>query len=156
MENRKGRKIGGKILALLMGLAGISILTATVFADCQVMNFFPGEISFVFSAFGPTVKLNLLASDKDYTKASSWFEGGVKGEDFSLPKVTFYNLSIPKLGIEDAVVAIGGEDLNQHLVQYPGTALPGHLGNAVIFGHSILPRFYDPKNIFLFFHFYLL
>jgi len=30
MENRKGRKIGGKILALLMGLAGISILTATV------------------------------------------------------------------------------------------------------------------------------
>jgi len=91
-------------------------------------------------------EIEFLASDKDYTKASSWFEGGVKGEDFSLPKVTFYNLSIPKLGIEDAVVAIGGEDLNQHLVQYPGTALPGHLGNAVIFGHSILPRFYDPKK----------
>lgn len=83
---------------------------------------------------------------EDYTKASNWFVGGAKKEDFSLPKVAFYNLSIPKLRIEDAVVAIGGEDLNEHLIQYPGTALPGQVGNAVIFGHSILPRFYDPKN----------
>jgi len=63
-----------------------------------------------------------------------------------LPKVTFYNISIPKLRIDNAVVAIGGEDLNEHLIQYPGTALPGRRGNAVIFGHSILPRFYDPKR----------
>ena len=32
------------------------------------------------------------------------------------------------------------------LIQYPGTALPGRPGNSVIFGHSILPIFYNPKE----------
>jgi len=43
-------------------------------------------------------------------------------------------------------VAIGGEDLSKSLIQYPGTATPGKRGNAVIFGHSILPIFYNPKD----------
>ena len=60
--------------------------------------------------------------------------------------MSFYTVTIPKLKIENAVVAIGGEDLSKNLVQYPGTALPGKNGNAVIFGHSILPIFYNPKN----------
>ncbi|MGB9911434.1 MAG: sortase [Microgenomates group bacterium] len=61
-------------------------------------------------------------------------------------KITDYNLSIPKLGIKNAVVKIGGEDLSQSLIQYPGTALPGEYGNVVIFGHSVLPQFFNPKN----------
>jgi len=43
-------------------------------------------------------------------------------------------------------VAIGGDDLSHNLVQYPGTALPGKNGNTVIFGHSILPIFYNPQD----------
>jgi len=61
-------------------------------------------------------------------------------------KITHYNISVPKLKIESAVVAIGGEDLSESLIQYPGTALPGEYGNTVIFGHSVLPQFYNPKN----------
>jgi len=61
-------------------------------------------------------------------------------------KITHYNISVPKLKIENAVVAIGGEDLSESLIQYPGTALPGEYGNTVIFGHSVLPQFYNPKN----------
>lgn len=61
-------------------------------------------------------------------------------------KITHYNLSIPKLKIENAVVQIGGENLEESLVQYPGTALPGEYGNVVIFGHSVLPQFFNPKN----------
>lgn len=61
-------------------------------------------------------------------------------------KITHYNISIPKLKIENAVVAIGGEDLSESLIQYPGTALPGEYGNTVIFGHSVLPQFYNPKK----------
>ncbi len=99
------------------------------------------------SLLSPVAKEDMdIFYEQDYTKASNWFVGGATREDFTLPKVSFYNLSIPKLRIEDAVVAIGGENLDEHLIQYPGTALPGQLGNAVIFGHSILPRFYDPKN----------
>jgi sortase A len=79
----------------------------------------------------------------DYTKASNWFP---TEENFEVSKVRYYNLSVPKLGIEDATVSIGGEDLSKSLIQYPGTALPGKRGNAVVFGHSILPQFFDPKN----------
>jgi sortase A len=64
----------------------------------------------------------------------------------SSDKIIAVNVSESKLKIEDAVVAIGGEDLSKSLVQYPGTALPGKNGNAVIFGHSILPIFFNPKN----------
>ena len=82
----------------------------------------------------------------DYTQASTWFPGGATKEDFGSSKVDFYTITIPKLKIESASVAIGGEDLSKSLIQYPGTALPGKRGNSVIFGHSILPIFYNPKD----------
>ena len=81
----------------------------------------------------------------DYTQASNWFQG-VNKNDFISSKIEYYTISIPKLKIDSATVAIGGEDLSSHLIQYPGTALPGKHGNSAIFGHSILPIFYDPKN----------
>lgn len=81
----------------------------------------------------------------DYTKASNWYP--------TLPdlppqpsKITHYTLSVPKLEIEGAVVQIGGEDLMKSLIQYPGTALPGQYGNVVVFGHSVLPQFFNPEN----------
>ncbi len=82
----------------------------------------------------------------DYTQASNWFKGGASKEDFTTSKVSYYTVTVPKIKIENAVVAIGGEDLSEHIIQYPGTALPGKRGNAVLFGHSILPIFYNPKN----------
>ncbi|MDP1710014.1 MAG: sortase, partial [bacterium] len=72
--------------------------------------------------------------------------GGATKADFSASKVEYFTISIPKLKIDKATVAIGGEDLSKHIIQYPGTALPGKRGNSVLFGHSILPIFYNPKN----------
>lgn len=81
----------------------------------------------------------------DYDQPTNWFPSAPK-----LPshpsKITAYNLSIPKLKINRAVVKIGGESLSESLIHYPGTALPGQYGNGIIFGHSILPQFYNPKN----------
>ena len=34
----------------------------------------------------------------------------------------------------------------ESLIQYPGTALPGQYGNPVVFGHSVLPQFFNPQN----------
>lgn len=86
-------------------------------------------------------------SDVDYTKATNWFEGGEgKGPAVWDTNVSYYTISIPRLKISNAIVTLGGEDLKESLIQYPGTALPGHAGNGVIFGHSILPQFYNPKN----------
>ncbi len=132
------------VFSFLLGLVGVLILGFTLY---PIISYELNNRSSLSGLLSPVVEEDVdIFYEKDYTKASNWFVGGAKIEDFSLPKVAFYNLSIPKLRIEDAVVAIGGEDLNEHLIQYPGTALPGQVGNAVIFGHSILPRFYDPKN----------
>lgn len=61
-------------------------------------------------------------------------------------KITHYTISIPKFDIEDAVVEIGGQDLSKSLIHYPNTALPGELGATIIFGHSVLPQFFNPDN----------
>ena len=80
----------------------------------------------------------------DYTKASNWFPDQPQSHLNLAGRIYF--LSIPKLKIVDATVKIAGEDLNKSLIHYGGTGLPGDYGAAVIFGHSILPQFYDPRN----------
>lgn len=81
----------------------------------------------------------------DFTKVSNWFVNAPKLPP--LPsKITHYSLSIPKLKIVNATVKIGGDDLKESLLQYEGTAFPGQFGNSVIFGHSVLPQFFNPKN----------
>lgn len=82
----------------------------------------------------------------DLTKASNWFKADVETGGTIPSSIEYYTLSIPKLKIERATVKIGGEDLSESLIHYKGTASPGRSGNAVIFGHSVLPQFFDPKN----------
>src|SRR5579862_1381781 len=57
-----------------------------------------------------------------------------------------YYISIPSLGIEDAYVSTLDNNVNLHLIHFPGTALPPNVGNAAIFGHSTLPQWFDPHN----------
>jgi len=87
----------------------------------------------------------------DYTQLSNWFVASAnEGSSLSLSILSSnspsYQISIPILKIQDAVVEIGSQDLKKSLIQYPQTALPGQLGNGVIFGHSVLPQFFNPKS----------
>jgi len=85
------------------------------------------------------------AEDVDLTKASNWFsERGFF--DLSTSKIRYYNLTIEDLKINNALVVIGGEDLSKNLIHYPGSSYPGKNGNSVIFGHSVLPSFFDPND----------
>ncbi len=94
---------------------------------------------------GPEVIDNI-----DYTKIDNWFSKPIPtSSNLKNPfdqNPSTYTLSIPKLNIEDMIVTIGGENLDKTLIQYKGTAYPGELGNPVIFGHSVLPVFYNPKS----------
>jgi sortase A len=134
-----------KAVGFISAVAGLGVLSFVLFPI--VSYSVDGSTSFK-SYLSPVPGEQILSVESvDYTKASNWFEeDNVVFETAETSKVRFYNLSIPKLGIEDATVAIGGEDLSESLIQYPGTALPGKRGNAVIFGHSILPQFYNPKD----------
>lgn len=93
---------------------------------------------------GPVFVDEVVNTSLDYTDSSSWFTGAPKTQEAA--RYAVYTLSIPKLGIDHAVVRSDHTDLKQSLIQYAGTALPGELGNTVIFGHSVLPQFFNPKN----------
>lgn len=82
----------------------------------------------------------------DFTRPENWFPTANYQREETPSRITHYTLSIPKFNIEDAVVTINGDDLSKSLIHYPGTALPGKPGATVIFGHSILPQFFNPKN----------
>jgi sortase A len=94
-----------------------------------------------------TIRPKIIQNDLDYTDLSSWFGEGEQAS--ALANVTTetkdYVISIPSLDVEDAVVKIGGTNLDNNLIQYPGTAEPGQYGAPVVFGHSILRQFYNPS-----------
>lgn len=110
-----------------------------------ILNYEVKSQKFTKQLISPVEVLGESTTVVDYSRPSTWFPTAP-----SLPpkpsKITHYTLSIPKLKIEKAVVEIGGEDLMKSLIQYPGTALPGQYGNTVVFGHSVLPQFFNPKN----------
>jgi sortase A len=142
-----------RVAALVSGISGIVILTGVLYPILSYNSTYSQNYTKLISPIGSTAEkiqgavTTTTTNDRvDYTQASNWFPGGAKKEDFSTSKVDYYTITIPRLKINSATVAIGGEDLSKSLIQYPGTALPGKRGNSVIFGHSILPIFYDPKN----------
>jgi len=111
----------------------------------QVNEFesFPSAVKTV-SAAEPTFVPEMINTTLDYTDSEVWFP-----QDHSTSRqhsTATYTLSIHKLGIDRAVVKNDHTDLKESLIQYPGTAMPGDLGNTVVFGHSVLPQFYNPKN----------
>ncbi len=143
-----------RIAAIISGISGIVILVGVIYPIVSYNSTYSKKHTKLISPIGnadssvrgANVQTATTNNQADYTQASSWFVGGASKSDFSYSKVEYYTMSIPKLKIADAQVAIGGEDLSHSLIQYPGTALPGKRGNSVIFGHSILPIFYNPKN----------
>ncbi len=80
----------------------------------------------------------------DYTNAQTWFP--LPSTAQSTQSVSFYTLSIPKIGVNNAVVSTKDTNLAEHMVQYNSKATPPEKGNAIIFGHSTLPQLYNPKD----------
>lgn len=93
-----------------------------------------GDFSFSeLQAFGPAK--DVVVQDRQ-----------VSSQRQNIPQ--YFYITISKLGIEKALVETNAGDLdpNDALGHYPGSALPGEVGNSFIFGHSVLPMFYSPKN----------
>ncbi len=83
---------------------------------------------------------------RDYNKAQNWLPGAYRSMEVSEQGLSYYNISIPRLRIENAEVGTLDTDLSSHLVHFPGTSIPGSKGTAVVFGHSTLPQWFNPKD----------
>ena len=81
------------------------------------------------------------------TSGNDWLpDAGQYREVGITTEISNYSLSIPTLGIDSAYVSTTDNNVNLHLVHFPGTAIPPNVGNAAIFGHSTLPQWFDPHN----------
>jgi sortase A len=134
-----------RICATIMVASGFVIIFTTIFPIISYEWEAAQKYPMLISSLVDEKTADFKFTKKDSTKLSSWFDDN-KGKDFVSQRVSFFTLSVPKLRIDNATVAVGTEDLSQYLILYPGTALPGKIGNTVVFGHSILPQFFDPKN----------
>lgn len=82
----------------------------------------------------------------DYTQIGIWFPTMKQDEYKPRIELKEYSLSIPKLGIRDARVQVGGDDLKKGLIHYLPRAMPGEFGNVTVMGHSTLPQLYNVKD----------
>ena len=127
------------IPAILPALAVFIILTQFV-------------IPFVFFKTATSFSKPISQSVLGYAAGFSEFEFvelGANAPSFSAANVPkYFYLTIPKLSIEKAAVETNPTSLSpdEALGHYPGSALPGEVGNIFIYGHSVLPFFYNPKN----------
>ena len=115
----------------------------------QVMDVMPLVIDAQQENKSLIAEVEIIDTELDYTNLNNWFDLDALAE-VALPEVgseiTEYVIDIPKLNIANAVVKVGGVDLNESLIAYKGTALPGKPGAPVVFGHSVLRQFYNPSE----------
>jgi sortase A len=143
------------ILAYSLLSFGVFILFYTFFPiikyQFQYASRFGKIINPLSTAFYNQNTNNILGefSSHDYTQLNNWFADSSSVSDSS-PSTSIqtnsYYLSIPSLKIDKALVKTDTMDLKSSLIQYPQTAFPGQLGNSVVFGHSVLPQFFNPKS----------
>src|SRR3989304_8787597 len=62
------------------------------------------------------------------------------------PRPAEFLISVPKLEIEKAKVKVDAVKFDKNLALFPGSAIPGDVGNSFITGHSLLPQFADSQN----------
>lgn len=72
----------------------------------------------------------------------------VLGKTTSSDDEKYFRITVPELGIINALVEINEPTLKPDtaLGHYTNSALPGEPGNTFVYGHSVLPFFYNPKN----------
>jgi len=142
-----------KIFASFFLFTGIFLFLSAILPILQFQFGYSTKFNQILNPLSPQF-YNLSGSvlgdlNTDYTQLSNWFESDQsQSVSSSLPNYSLssYYVSIPKLKIKDAEVIFGSTDLKKSLIHYPKTALPGQYGSPVIFGHSVLPQFFNPES----------
>lgn len=132
----------GLFIYIFFPLLSWQLYFAPAFASSKIQSPIPNH-----GALNATNLTSLIGNateniNADYTNATNWYPGF----ENSAKKYVRYNISIPKIGIKNAVVNNKNADLSKHLVQFNTDSHPPEKGNTLIFGHSTLPQLYDPND----------
>lgn len=131
--------VKSRILPLTLILCGVLILGTQIilpmafFKSTKKSETMESSVLGVMSGF-KDFEFEELANEEEKTKVAE--------------NVSDVYLTIPKLGIENAVVELNSPSMDPKdaLGHYVGSALPGQPGNSFIYGHSVLPWFFNPEN----------
>lgn len=154
-KKKRNKKLFARFLSLAILIIGGVIFVYTFFPLISWQVYFAP--AFAASSIDSPIPSHAISSPEDitslignatqnlntdYTNAYNWYPGYKMNDG----KEIEYLLSIPKIGVEDAVVSNKDTDLSTHLVQYNSDTYPPNQGNTIIFGHSTLPQLYDPSD----------
>ncbi|MDA1079880.1 MAG: sortase [bacterium] len=118
------------------------VMELTPVVVSEMAEVVPKERGFAFQP-------EIIDTELDYTNLLNWFSQDTLpqlADTESDSEIVEYTVDIPKIDVQNARVKVGGTNLNEGLIAYPGTALPGEFGSPVIFGHSVLRQFYNPSE----------
>jgi sortase A len=154
-KKRRNKKLFAKLLSLtLLIIGGVIFLYtffpliswqvyfAPAFASSKIDSPIPNHVFINPDSITSLIGNVAQNFSSDYTNAYNWYPGFEKDSRNEVE----YTLSIPKIGIKNALVSNKDTDLTTHLVQYNADTYPPNQGNTIIFGHSTLPQLYDPND----------
>ena len=129
------RILPGLLMALGFIVLGTQVVLPLVFFKTQDTVVKPME----------NTVLGLATGFKDFN-FEEIEENNLYKENGSIPE--YFYITIPKLKIENALVKseFDGPSPDDFIGHYKGSALPGEVGDSFIYGHSVLPWFFNPKN----------
>lgn len=135
-------------IALVLILSGIASITSVLYPLISYELLYAPSFARTSiispQSDDPETSPDLINTTLDYTDSSSWFVGDQSPtERVSTP---IYTLSIPRLSIKRAIVRSDSTDLKSSLIHHETSPRPGSPGAPVIFGHSVLPQYFDPEN----------
>lgn len=130
------RVLPGLLMALGFIVLGTQVVLPLVFFKTQDTVVKPME----------NTVLGLATGFKDFDFEEIEENRNFHQEANSIPE--YFYITIPKLKIEDALVKseFDGPSPDDFIGHYKGSALPGEAGDSFIYGHSVLPWFFNPKN----------
>lgn len=130
------RMLSGLLMSLGFLILGTQVAMPLIFFKTQDTVIKPMEKTVLGVATG--------FSDFDFEEMSP--NNIVLDDEANIPD--YFQITIPKLKIEDALVKteFDGASPDEFIGHYKGSALPGTEGDAFIYGHSVLPWFFNPKN----------
>jgi len=132
----KTRILSGTLMALGFIVLGTQVILPLILFKTQNTVSKPME----------STVLGVVTGFKDFSFPELKDNKNIVVNDQNIPE--FFYLSIPKLKINEAKVKsdVTDSNLGDFLGHYKGSSLPGERGNSFIYGHSVLPWFYNPKN----------
>jgi sortase A len=134
------------ILYFFFPIIAYQMFLSSSISGSEIVSPVPKYLTGESSSVKSLIQQGISSLQFDYNDARVWYPQIHPDQKKRSAKIDHYSLSIPSLKIDDATVSTTNYNLDQNLVHYFGPSNPLDHGTSVIFGHSTIPQWFNPKN----------